>query len=782
MKVFELAKKLNKKSKEILLAAEFCNINVKSHLSTLNDEEIREIISYFRKRRFIFFFKKYLTPLLLIFLLTILFFIIYPQSVVSGEIDASVDEVGELTIDWEINESIEEGAILVESESELLIIEIVESIGNVVECCFEEDLNILLLLTDENNEIIEVESVNLPLSNKSISTTSTTSTTSTSTTTSITIPECNDEDFKPYTLYDSEGNANTVLTCQNEQDAFDAGFIYTVNPNPAEPNTTLAPTTTTTTSTTLAPTTTSTTSTTLAPTTTTTTSTTLGLLIDEIPTDDNVNESSSCKTVTKGTHIGKNKFQYQAVFTSDTKEYEYKLRFRFNGKKWKDWNKANFKSIGGKRDRLRIKIQKIATKKKHEISSFEYEFTYRNKVDKNEKIMQVYAWDKDIPCAFIDPDSKIISDVEKQKRLNFTDDFNTITPSNTIPSITSSTTTSSTTTSSTTTSSTTTTSTTTSSTTTSSTTTTIPEPTYIVYDRDCNEFGPYPINEYNEIIGDGSVYLGYCIIDVYATSTTTTTTTTIPEPPPQATPTTTTTTSTTTTTTIPEASYTATQSLGSCSGPSGTRTSTLTITNNRSEARYYQYGYKIDDAAFVPRGITSLDPGSTLTRTQVVPDGSSIIWRVNESLNSAGMGGYSDYVNLSASDTVDCPDGYYVNVDGSNTYALTVECRKWNDTTKVRFRANPWWGDYDLAKDYMFALIALTGDYDNGDSSVDVEDYFDYSQFTCGVVPGAYFAYQKGFVQFIGQAITAPSWNSTTDVEDGSSNNRDFYIFSELVP
>ena len=57
MKVFELAKKLNKKSKEILLAAEFLNIKVKSHLSTLNDEEIREIIRYFRKRRFIFFFK-----------------------------------------------------------------------------------------------------------------------------------------------------------------------------------------------------------------------------------------------------------------------------------------------------------------------------------------------------------------------------------------------------------------------------------------------------------------------------------------------------------------------------------------------------------------------------------------------------------------------------------------------------------------------------------------------------------------------------------------------------
>ncbi len=761
MKVFELAKKLNKKSKEILSAAEFLNIKVKSHLSTLNNSEVKKIIRYFKKRRFIFFFKKYLTPLLLIFLVTILFFIIYPQSVVSGEIDASVNEVGKLTLDWKINESIEEGAILIESESALLIIEIDESIGNVVECCFEEDLNILLLLTDENDEIIEVESVNLPLSNKSISTTSTSTTMTTSTTTTTTIPECNDEDFQPYTLYDLEGNANTVLTCRNEQDALEAGFIYTVNPNPDEPNTTLAPTTT------------STTSTTLVPTTTSTTSTTLGLLIDEIPTDDNVNESSSCKTVTQGTHIGKNKFQYQAVFTSDTKEHEYKLRFRFNGKKWKDWKRGNFKSIGGKKDRLKIKISKTAVNKKNAISSFEYEFTYRNKVGTFEKKIQKFAWEKDIPCAFIDPDNTTKSVNEIQRRLNFTDDFNTITPNNTIPPST----TSSTTTSSTTTSSTTTSSTTTSSTTTSSTTTTIPEPTYIVYDRNCNEFGPYPINEYNEIIGDGSVYLGYCIIDVYATSTTTTTTTTIPEPPPQAT-----TTTSTTTTTIPEPSYTATQSLGSCSGPSGTRTSTLTVTNDLSEARYFQYGYKIDDAAFVPRGITFLDPGSSITATQVVPDGSSIIWRVNYSFNTAGMGGFYDYVNLSASDTVDCPDGYYVNVDGSNTYALTVECRKWNDTTKVRFRANPWWGDYDLAKDYMFALIALTGDYDNGDSSVDVEDYFDYSQFTCGVVPGAYFAYQKGFVQFIGQAITAPSWNSTTDVEDGSSNNRDFYIFSELVP
>ncbi len=854
MKVFELAKKLNKKSKEILSAAEFLNIKVKSHLSTLNDEEIREIIRYFRKRRFIFFFKKYLTLLLLIFFITILFFIIYPQSVVSGEIDASVDEVGELTIDWEIYESIEEGAVLVESESELLIIEIDESIGNVVECCFEEDLNILLLITDENDEIIEVESVNLPLSNKSISTTSTSTTMTTSTTTSTTIPECNDENFQPYTLYDSEGNANTVLTCRNEQDAFDAGFIYTVNPKPTAPTSTLAPTTTTT--------------------------TTLGSLIDEIPTDDNVRESSFCRPMTVGNNIGKNKFQYQAVFTSDIKEYEYKLRFRFNGNKWKDWKRGNFKSIGGKNNKLKIRIQKVAKNKKNAISSFEYEFTYRNKVGTFEKTTEIFAWEKDIPCAFINPNSTKKSVVEKQERLNFTDDLNAITPNNTIPPSTTSSTTSSTTTSTTTTSTTTTSSTTTSSTTTS---TTIPEPTYIVYDRDCNEFGPYPIDEYNEIIGDGSVYLGYCIIDVYATSTTTTTTTTLPEPPAPA-PTATT---STTTTTLPSSinmttgetysgtcyyndstagvrqygtyftnnesesiyilhqnsmgvaptqltpgetrnfsTYTATHgansrqykvassqaglndtefitrnfnldcqadidithSLASCAGSKGSRTriSSLSFTNNESETAYVVTRYSTNGGStWSSNDLTTISAGATVSGPNyTVPNGGSIIWQSHKGFTAGTNVSFSDsdYYTENTSNTIDCPDGYYVNVDGSNTYSLDVECKKWNNTTKVRFRANPWWGDYDLAKDYMFALIALTGEYDNGDSSVDVEDYFDYSQFTCGIVPGAYFAYQKGFVEFIGQAITAPSWNSTTDQEDGSSNQKDFYIFSELVP
>ena len=116
MKVFELAKKLNKKSKEILDAAEYLKIQVKSHLSTLNEDEVKQIIKYFRKRRFFFFFKRYSLQVIFIFLATIVFFILNPQSVVSGEIEASFNKAGELIIDWEFEDSIEEGAILIESE------------------------------------------------------------------------------------------------------------------------------------------------------------------------------------------------------------------------------------------------------------------------------------------------------------------------------------------------------------------------------------------------------------------------------------------------------------------------------------------------------------------------------------------------------------------------------------------------------------------------------------------------------------------------------------------
>ena len=61
------SKKLNKKSKEILDAAKYLNIQIKSHLSNLNDDEVKQIIKYFRKRNPLLFLKDILTGVTLFF-------------------------------------------------------------------------------------------------------------------------------------------------------------------------------------------------------------------------------------------------------------------------------------------------------------------------------------------------------------------------------------------------------------------------------------------------------------------------------------------------------------------------------------------------------------------------------------------------------------------------------------------------------------------------------------------------------------------------------------------
>jgi hypothetical protein len=184
----------------------------------------------------------------------------------------------------------------------------------------------------------------------------------------------------------------------------------------------------------------------------------------------------------------------------------------------------------------------------------------------------------------------------------------------------------------------------------------------------------------------------------------------------------------------------------------------------------------------------SISGGSTITtNTIVVSDGGSIIWRYKDSRTSNDFSNAS-YVTLSTSDTVDCPDGYYVNVDGSNTYALTLQCKKWKNSTKPLFEANPWWGSNSTAKSYMFALIALTGDYDDSDSNVEESDYFDYSPFEnssskCfGIVNAAYFAYEISNDQWMGAIIEAPQWNSTTNTEAWDRTDHEQYVFAELVP
>ena len=172
MKVYELAEKLRRSSKEILNAANYLEILVKSHLSNLNDDEVKQIIKYFRKRRILFFFKRYFSFFLFIFLVTMLLFIVNPSSVMSGEVNASVNELGELTLDWEFDNSAESAILVIETDSELFLIEVFEGGGSTIECCYDENLAITLFLTNKQGNEEEIETKNIEVSNN-ISTTST---------------------------------------------------------------------------------------------------------------------------------------------------------------------------------------------------------------------------------------------------------------------------------------------------------------------------------------------------------------------------------------------------------------------------------------------------------------------------------------------------------------------------------------------------------------------------------------------------------------------------------
>lgn len=71
------------------------------------------------------------------------------------------------------------------------------------------------------NAIKKVDEITLPIS---------------TTTTTIYEPVCDDETFQPYTLYTESGYANTVMSCKNESDALEAGYVYYSNPVPPPPS------------------------------------------------------------------------------------------------------------------------------------------------------------------------------------------------------------------------------------------------------------------------------------------------------------------------------------------------------------------------------------------------------------------------------------------------------------------------------------------------------------------------------------------------------------------
>ena len=82
-------------------------------------------------------------------------------------------------------------------------------------------------------------------------------------------------------------------------------------------------------------------------------------------------------------------------------------------------------------------------------------------------------------------------------------------------------------------------------------------------------------------------------------------------------------------------------SFGSCS--SGAKTSTISITNNESSTAYYLVEYQIDSGSFTTAA-TNLSIAASSTDTSLtasVPHGSTITWRIKDSLTSNNFSGVS---------------------------------------------------------------------------------------------------------------------------------------------
>ena len=215
MKLIDLSKQLKISSKKVLKAARVLNIDVTSDLSVISEEDAQRIIEYFENsKKAGFIFRKKLPMFVAgLLLIGVVFFVIPNSSDTSSEVEAQIssEEVLNVTDELAINEDIDE-------------VQITDSKPTPPS------------FTDSDNS---TTSTTVPVT----TTTTTTTTTVPVTTTTTTVPvTCDDESFQPYTLYKTTGEANTVMSCRNEQDALEEGYIFYVNPvPPPTPTTTTVP-------------------------------------------------------------------------------------------------------------------------------------------------------------------------------------------------------------------------------------------------------------------------------------------------------------------------------------------------------------------------------------------------------------------------------------------------------------------------------------------------------------------------------------------------------------
>ena len=209
MKLIDLSKQLKISSKKVLKAARVLNIDVTSDLSVVSEEDAQRIIEYFENsKKAGFIFRKKLPMFVAgLLLIGVVFFVIPNSSDTSSEVEAQIssEEVLNVTDELAINEDIDE-------------VQITDSKPTPPS------------FTDSDNS---TTSTTVPVTTTTTVPVTTTTTTVPVTTTTTTVPvTCDDESFTPYTLYKTTGEANTVMSCRNEQEALVSGYIFLVNPMP----------------------------------------------------------------------------------------------------------------------------------------------------------------------------------------------------------------------------------------------------------------------------------------------------------------------------------------------------------------------------------------------------------------------------------------------------------------------------------------------------------------------------------------------------------------------
>ena len=238
MKLVDLSKQLKISSKKVLKAARVLNIDVTSDLSVVSEEDAQRIIEYFENsKKAGFIFRKKLPMFVAgLLLIGVVFFVIPNSSDTSSEVEAQIssEEVLNVTDELAINEDIDEVQI---TDSKPTPPSFTDSDNSTTSTTVPVTTTTTVPVTTTTT--VPVTTTTVPVTTTSTTVPVTTTSTTVPVTTTTTVPvTCDDESFSAYTLYKITGEANTVMSCRNEQDALEEGYIFYVNPNPPTPTTT----------------------------------------------------------------------------------------------------------------------------------------------------------------------------------------------------------------------------------------------------------------------------------------------------------------------------------------------------------------------------------------------------------------------------------------------------------------------------------------------------------------------------------------------------------------